>query len=91
MQRIDLETAAQIHKVLQLCRSRGGDPVRVLDEGRLLRHWGTRREDAGRVLENAIAVIEALPGTRPVATPLDMKRMIIETLRGIQDDISAQS
>lgn len=90
MNRIELESAAQVHTVLALCRSKGLDPVQVLDQARMLRHMGTRREDAVRVLENAIAVIEGTPDASEMAgmkTPLDLKRMIIEKLRGIQSDI----
>lgn len=92
MNRIELESAAQVHTVLALCRSKGLDPVQVLDQARMLRHLGTRREDAVRVLEHAIEVVEGTPDASEMAglkTPMDMKRLIIERLRGIQDDIGA--
>lgn len=92
MKRIEEQTARQIHTVLTLCRSKGLDPVQVLDEGRLLRHMGTRREDAIRVLENAINVVNSAPGSRiaEIKTPLDMKNVIIEKLREIRDGIAAE-
>lgn len=90
MKRIELERAAQIHTILALCRSRGLDPVKILDEGRLLRHVGTRSEDAARVLEHVIEVIRQAPVSHEVKTPLDMKNMIIELLERMCHAYTAQ-
>jgi hypothetical protein len=90
MRRIDIEAAAKIHTVLSLCRSKGLDPVRALDQARLLRHLGTRCEDAVMTVDVAIEGIRGLPADPSIKTPLDMKNMIIGFLERYRDGISAE-
>lgn len=90
MNRIDQQTSTQIRKVMELAKLRGADVVSLLDQGRLLRHMGTRREDAIQTLEAAMAVLEGTPIDKTIKTPLDMKKKIIDILKGIQDGIATQ-
>lgn len=90
MQRIDIEEASKFHQVLALCRSKGANAVQVLDEARMLRHMGTRREDAVRTLEGAIHKIVTTPPGHEIKTVMDMRNMAIELLRELQNDIAKE-
>lgn len=85
MKRIDVERARQIHAILALCRSKGLDPVPVLDQGRLLRHPGTKGEDAVVLLDRCIQVIRETRVPPEAKTPLDMKNTIIDWLERIKN------
>lgn len=91
MQRIEVDEAAKVHQVLIHCRAKGGNPVEILDKARMLRHMGTRREDASRVLENAIQMVRSIsPSEGNVRTAMDMKNLIVDKLKEIQDGIPTQ-
>lgn len=90
MKRIDVDTAAKIKDILMLCRSRGEDPVTVLDSAGFLRYQASRERDALRLLEDGI-----LPGVRAlriptdVKTPLDTKNLILQVLEDLRDQYQA--
>lgn len=85
MKRTNVERARQIHTILALCRSKGLDPVPVLDQGRLLRHPGTKGEDAVVLLDRCVEVIRNAPVPAGVKTPLDMKNTIIDWLEKVKN------
>lgn len=86
--RIDPQTAAKIRIILQGCRERGADPVAVLDTAGYIRHPAQQTRDRERVLWEVHDLIDAatptqLGGGRVPATALDMKRHILETIKGM--------
>jgi len=90
MRRISVLEAARFLEVLALCRAKGVSAVQVLDSAGMIRHRGTRCEDALRCLEGAIHRIETAPVGHQVKTVMDMKNMVIELLKEMQHDIEAQ-
>ena len=86
--RVDPETADKIRRILMLCRSRGVDPVEVLDRANLLDYEAKRRESAALLLEDVSILLEEGPlasalHAKTYRTPMDMKLEIIETLKGM--------
>jgi len=90
VKKIDPVIADQIRHILLLCRSRGTDPVTVLDAGGFLRHPAIRDRDAVNLLDDGIIPgIKAMRVPTDVKTPLDMKLMIISALEGFRDKLEA--
>lgn len=91
MNRVDIETSRKIHTILALCRSKGVDPVQVLDKGGFLRYEDSVRRETAGILEAMIEIIEALPDVSDMSslkTPMDMKILIIERLKELHRAIS---
>jgi hypothetical protein len=90
MNRIDAETADKIRQIMMLCRSRGQDPVTVLDTAGFLRHQAVRQQDAVNLLDQGIIPgVKALRVPPEVKTPLDMKRVILDALEGLRNELQA--
>lgn len=86
--RIDEQTAAKLAGITHVCRQRGIDPVPVLDRAGYLRHPAQMQRDREQVIREVHDLInQATPtqlgGGRVPATAADMKRCILETIKGM--------
>lgn len=86
--RIDPQTAVTIAGIMHVSRQRGIDPVPVLDAGGYLRHPAQMQRDREQVIREIHNLIDAatptqLGGGRVPATAADMKRHILETIKGM--------
>lgn len=87
MARIDPVTADRIRDIILASRSRGVDPVAILDRAGMLNYEAARREWAAIIMDQVVAELNTGPmgmvlNGKILRTPLDMKREIIEVLEG---------
>lgn len=92
MRRVDAKTADKIHEILMLCRSKGGDPVTMMDRAGLLSHPSRRRAEQIQFVENLIDSIRNIspalitPNRMP-RTPLDLKQYVIGLLEELREGL----
>lgn len=87
MARIDPVTADRIRQILLMSRSRGVDPVAILDRAGMLSYEAARREWGAILMDQVVAELNTGPlglaiNGRQFRTPMDMKREILEALEG---------
>jgi len=90
MKGMDQGTATKIHTILSLSRSRGADPVPILERAGLLRHKASMTRDHLQFLERAIEVVRTTTVDHDVHTPMDMRNAIITAMERARDDIATQ-
>lgn len=90
MIRIDHDTSEKIHKILMLCRSRGEDPVAVLDRAGLLRYPARLDQDRIETMDAVIESAEGLPVSiiefwKLPRTATDAKEFIVNRLKAVRE------
>ena len=90
MSRIDSQTAAQVHKVLELARFRGMDPVALLDRAGFLRYPAKTFEDQRVILYEVTEQTRKLtdilePGDRLPRNRLDVKNVAVRYLEQVRE------
>lgn len=88
--RIDPVTAHRVHLILANCRIRGTDPVAALDAAGLLQYPAQQAEQRRTTVTTLWALLETMTPTMlgdgiVPATAADMKRCILEKIKGAMD------
>jgi restriction endonuclease Mrr len=96
MDRIDSDTADQVRRILILCRTRGQDPVTVLDKAGLLRHPTKIQSDRLATVEHMIdvaqlSVVSVIKFWEVPRTVLDLKYSIIRYLEHWKDKLNERT